>query len=65
MPMEKKIICFEMLEASYKLEILFFFFLVFWSRKQGNTYVQNILLTLNYIQAPKHTNFHIFHFNYK
>ncbi len=49
MPMKKtkSFICFEMLEEGYKLES---FFLVFSNKKQGNKYVQNILLTPHYFQ---------------
>ncbi len=38
-----KLICFEMLEEGLKFEKLFVF--MFSSGKQGNKYVQNILLT--------------------
>jgi len=42
MKTNKSFICFEMLEEGWKFEKLFFG--VFSSRKQGNKYVQNILL---------------------
>jgi hypothetical protein len=43
MPMKKikNFICFEMLNEGWKFERLFF---LFSNRKQGNKYVQNILL---------------------